>query len=165
MSIVPQCAYYMDLVIFDLATLESSVAALEKQWEFLRDDPRRTSPFKLHQDAYLQQLHTWYATDLPRDRAALAECIRAFWEHGSGRSWETLAAELAPKLVGATLRELKPRIDRCHELWTGLETRCLAAGEPWDQLVLLELKDCKQVYFTGERVGPLRRLPDGGFHG
>lgn len=164
MPIVQQCTDAIDLVFFDLISLERTVVTIEKQWEFLRDDPRRRSPFKLHQDAYIKLLHEWYAIDLPRDRAALVECIRGFWEHGSGLAWEKLAAELAPKLVGATLRQLKPGIDRCNTLWEGLEARCLAAGEAWDQLVQLELKGGRYVYFTGERLGPLRRLPDGKPH-
>lgn len=160
MSVERRCTTSMRTVLSDLAILRMSLVALETQWERFRDHPDRTSPHYPTQVIYIAALDRWYSVDLPRDRAALLERIHSFWEHGSGDVWQKLATELLHKLVGTTLLKLRPLINQCNEEWKKLEERCYAACEVWEDLVKLELTESNHVYFVGERLGRLRRLPD-----
>lgn len=146
-----QRAQIMKLIVSELGKLETSVTALESQWETLRDDPGRVSHDQAQRAVYLAKLHQWYTIDMPRTKAALVQRINQFWEGEGANSWRTLSKRLLPRLRQEVLGELMSEKNVYEVRCASWLPRCHAACQVWDDLVQLEVEGNHHVYFVGPR--------------
>lgn len=127
-----QCIRVTNEVAKDLVDIEAKLLAIEKQWQYFRENCTHINPDAELWKQYLVKQHRWHTIELPREKTACLLQINGYWQSIPGARWKDMCANL--KLVALTVSveamlRLRHRIEEGNKKWAELKARCEAICE------------------------------------